>query len=192
MLRESREWAEGNAFMVVDLSQQPNGAPKGVVRQAVTGVMPPELAEAKIREAFPTLNGRAPGVAKMAQRLIRTVFLAPLGWLLLAPLFPLKFSPLFCRRYTLTNRRLMIQRGLKPKPVDEVPLKDIDDVRLVEGSHDTFMHSGDLEVLSGGQVKLRLAGVPEPEGFRQSVINAVKAWVPSKATGPFQPASAVK
>ena len=52
--------------------------------------------------------------------------------------------------------------------------------------------SGTLEVLSKGQVALTLPGVPEPEGFRHAVVNAVKAWVPGKATGPFQPASAVK
>jgi hypothetical protein len=39
-------------------------------------------------------------------------------------------------------------------------------------------------------VALKLAGVPEPEGFRHAVVNAVKAWVPGKATGPFIPASA--
>ena len=63
------------------------------------------------------------------------------------------------------------------------------DVRLVPGSIDPFYFSGTLEVLSGGAVKMTLAGVPEPEGFRVAVVNAVKAWVPSKATGPFIPAS---
>ena len=38
-----------------------------------------------------------------------------------------------------------------------------------------------------------MPGVPEPEGFRHAVINAVKAWVPGKAAmDGFVPASATK
>jgi hypothetical protein len=132
------------------------------------------------------------GVARLAHTLIKTVVLAPLGWLLLLPLFGKRLLPGLSKRYTLTNRRLMVQRGLRPKPAQEIALADIDEVRLVDGSFDPFYLSGTLEVISKGQVALTLPGVPEPEGFRHAVVNAVKAWVPGKATGPFQPASAVK
>jgi hypothetical protein len=183
--------------MVQDLSQQldvPPGANNSAAapRQAVTGVMPPQLGEALIREAWPTVLEASSGVAHLAQRLIKTVVLAPLGWLLLLPLFGKRLLPFVSKRYTLTNRRLMIQRGLRPAPAQEVALSDIDEVRLVPDSFDRFYLSATLEVVSKGQVALTLPGVPEPEGFRHAVVNAVKAWVPGKATGPFQPASAVK
>jgi hypothetical protein len=180
--------------MVHDLSQQvqPNNDPKATgPRQAVAGLMPPELGECMIREAFPTVLDN-PGLGKLGQRLVRTIILAPLGWLILAPLYFKKILPFLSKRYTLTNRRLMVRRGLKPRPREEIKLEEIDDVRIDPASLDAFYHSGTLEVLSGGQVKLRLAGVPEPEGFRHAILNAVKAWVPGKAKGPFQPASAVK
>ena len=185
--------------MVQDLSQRldvppgaNNSAEGAAPRQAVTGVMPPQLGEALIREAWPTVLEGSSGVARLAHTLIKTIVLAPLGWLLLLPLFVRKFSPFVCKRYTLTNRRLMVQRGLRPKPAQEIALSDIDEVRLVPDSFDRFYLSGTLEVISKGQVALTLPGVPEPEGFRHAVVNAVKAWVPGKATGPFQPASAVK
>jgi hypothetical protein len=184
--------------MVQDLSQQldvPPGANNeagAAPRQAVTGVMPPQLGEAMIREAWPTVLEAQSGVARLAHTLIKTVVLAPLGWLLLLPLFGKRLLPFLSKRYTLTNRRLMVQRGLRPKPAQEIALADIDEVRLVPDSFDRFYLSGTLEVLSKGQVALTLPGVPEPEGFRHAVVNAVKAWVPAKATGPFQPASAVK
>src|SRR5579883_2152198 len=126
--------------------------------QAVTGVVPPALREARIREAWPSVVGLSPAVASLGKTLERSIIFLPLGWLVLAPLFALKFAPFVCRRYTLTNRRLMIQRGLKPSPVEEVPLEQIDDVRLVEGSADTFFFTATLEVVSGGQVKMRLPG----------------------------------
>ena len=182
--------------MVQDLSQQtdvPPGANNSVApRQAVTGVMPPQLGEALIREAWPTVLEAQSGVAHLAQRLIKTVVLAPLGWLLLLPLFGKRLLPFLSKRYTLTNRRLMVRRGLRPKPAQAIALSDIDEVRLVPDSFDRFYLSATLEVLSKGQVAMTLPGVPEPEGFRHAVVNAVKAWVPAKATGPFQPASAVK
>jgi hypothetical protein len=161
----------------------PASTPKTPVRQAITGVMPPSLGEARIREAFPSVSAAAAGPAALAKALNKTYFLAPLGWMIQAPLFALKFAPALCRRYTLTNRRLMIQRGWKPAPVKEVALSDIDDVRIGPGGVDSFYLCGELEVVSRGQVVLRLPGVPEPEGFRQAVLNAVHAWVPQKAKG---------
>jgi hypothetical protein len=161
-------------------------------RQAVTGVIPPSVGEGLIREVFPTLVGINPGLAHLARSLIRTVVLAPVGFLLAGPLFALKIAPFLCKRYTLTNRRLMIQHGLKPKPAREVQLADIDEVRFDPAGVDPFYISGTLEIISKGQVVLTLPGVPEPEGFRHAILNAVKAWVPGKAAGPFQPASAVK
>jgi hypothetical protein len=163
--------------------------PLRLAQTPVTGVVPPQLGEAKIREAWPSIAA-TPGLSNLAAGLIKTIVLAPLGWLLLAPLLGKKLSPFICRRYTLTNRRLMIQRGLKPSPVDEVALADIDDVRLT--SVNAFFRCGDLEIVGKGQVKLKLVGVPEPDSFRMAIINACTAWVPGKAAAfnTFQSAAA--
>jgi hypothetical protein len=143
-----------------------------------------------IREVRPTLLGVQAAAAALASRLVRTVFLAPLGWLIQGPLFALKFGPFTAKRYTLTNRRLMVRHGLKALPKEQVALADIDDVALDASKVDSYYLSGDLEVISGGKVVLRLPAVPEPAGFRHAVLNAVKAWVPGKARGPWIAASA--
>jgi hypothetical protein len=175
----------------VPVSPSVPSVPIGLV-QAVTGVIPPLLREGLIREAFPTVLGLNSGAALLAKKLMQTYVLAPLGFLLLGPLFALRFAPFLCRRYTLTNRRLMIQRGLKPSPVQEVALSDIDEVRSDSAAVDPFYVSGTLEIVSNGKVVMTLPGVPEPEGFRHAIVNSVKAWVPAKATGPFQAASEVE
>jgi len=169
--------------------KQPTPPPSGSIQeppapaarppQVITGVTPPALAEALIRECRPAVTAW-PGPAKLAHALIRSVVLAPVGWLLLGPLFALKFAPLFSRRYTLTNRRLMVRRGLKGTPAESVELRHIDEVRLVPGSEDPFYLSATLEVRGGGVVLLTLPAVPEPQGFRQAVLNACAAWVPGK------------
>lgn len=169
-----------------------SAAPAPRTRQAVTGVVPPEIGEAMIREVRPTVLAGGAGIPGLARRLIHSIFLAPVGWLLLAPLFVKKFSPFICTRYTITNRRLMIQRGLKPTPIQVVELREIDDVRIVDATRDRFYQSATLEVMSGGKVVMTLPGVPEPEGFSRAIRNAVSAWVPGKPAGPFVSASAIK
>ncbi|MFO0877016.1 MAG: PH domain-containing protein [Gemmataceae bacterium] len=161
-------------------------------KQAITGLVPPQVSEACIREAWPTVLGVNHLVASLASQLIKTVVLAPVGFLLLLPLFALKFAPFLSRRYTLTNRRVMIQRGWRPSPGQSVALAEIEEVHLDPASIDAFFHSGNLEIISDSKIVLRLTGVPEPEGFRRAVLNAVVAWVPRREAGPFQPASATR
>ncbi|HTU93978.1 MAG TPA: PH domain-containing protein [Gemmataceae bacterium] len=179
--------------MVHDLSQDTAPAVNGqqTPRQAVAGLTPPQLAEAMIREVWPSVRSVSTGIAGLSANLMRSVFLAPLGWMLNSLLFGRKFAPVLCQRYTLTNRRLMVRRGWKPAPVQEIPLTDIDDVRLIADSYDAFYRSGDLQVLSGGKEVMKLVSVPEPESFRLAIVNAVKSWGgPDKLKGPFVPASA--
>lgn len=163
------------------------------LKQAVAGVVAPQTAEARIRTNWPAVTDASPGLANLGAKLIRTRFLAPVGWFLMAPLYFKKILPFLAKRYALTNRRLMILRGLKPQASHEVKLEDIDDVRLVESSYHPFFKAATLEVLSGDKVAMTLTGVSEAEAFRQSIMNAVMAWVPGKAKKlPLVPASATK
>jgi hypothetical protein len=158
-------------------------------KQVVTGVVPPQLGEALIREVWPSVAAH-PAVANLGRLLTRSIVGAPLGWLLMAPSYFLKVLPMLGRRYTLTNQRLMIRRGVTAKPTHVVPLAEIDDIQLRKDANSAFFLSADLDVISQGKVVLTLNGVKEPESFRHAIINACRAWVPGKAKGPFVPAKA--
>jgi hypothetical protein len=161
-------------------------------QQAVTGVVPPDVGEARIREAWPSVAS-APAIASLGEKLTRTIILAPLAWLIMAAVYFGKLLPIAARRYTLTNRRLMIRRGWQGIPTHEVPLAKIDDVRVVYDAHSNFFRAGTLEIVEGGNVALKLPGIPEPEAFRIAILNARNAWVPGKAkTMPFIAASSAK
>src|SRR5438105_4594004 len=126
--------------------------------QALTGVMPPQLGEAIIRDVWPSMTA-SPAAANLAKRLRGTIILASLGWLVLLPGFSLRFLGIVTR-YRLTNRRLMICKGMKAKPRHAVPLDQIADVRLVADSYDDFYRAATLEILgSNGQVVLTLPAV---------------------------------
>src|SRR3954467_12039351 len=96
--------------------------------QVVTGVVPPQQGEALIREVWPSVSA-VPGASGLGEKLIRRSVLSPRGWLLLAPLYFRKVLPVFGKRYALTNRRVMIQRGLTRRPAREIALADIDEAR---------------------------------------------------------------
>src|SRR5947209_4693393 len=71
----------------------------------------------------------------------------------------------------------------------ETAMPSMTDVRIQPGSESRFFRSATLEILSKGQVAMRLPGVPEAESFRRAIINAYKAWVPGKAGDPIISAS---
>jgi Bacterial PH domain len=156
-------------------------------KQAVTGLMPPQQGEALIRETWPGVDD-VPGIAGLAHTLMRTIVLAPIAWLLLAPCYFKKILPFIAKRYTLTNRRVMIRRGLKPKPAREVALSDIEDVRIQEGTLNSFYRTATLEIVSHGSVAMRLRAVKDPETFRRAILNARTAW--GKAPAPASAAAA--
>lgn len=163
--------------------------------QPVTGLTPPQLAEARIREVWPSVAA-VPALAGLGRLLTRTVVLAPLAWLLMSLYYFGKLMPLVMRRYTLTNRRLMIRKGWSGSVGAEVALKEIDEVRVVPGPDDAnrrFFRAANLEILTGSNVALTLAGVPDPEAFREMILAARNAWVPERVHSlPFISASATK
>lgn len=161
-------------------------------QQAIAGVVAPEMAEAWIRVAWPSVAS-SPAIASMGRRLTRTIILAPLAWLMMSLVFFAKVMPFTARRYLLTNRRLMVQRGWRLKVSQEAPLSQIDEVRLVTDENTPFFRAATLEIVHDGKVVLSLPGVPDPDSFRQAILNARNAWVPGMAKRqPFQAASEMK
>lgn len=150
-----------------------------VRNQAVSGLVPPQTDEALIRQRWASLTKHS-GVAALARMLIHTIILAPFAWIILLPFFVLKIAPFFARRYTLTNRRLMIRAGWSGKPVQEVPLEKIDEVRVVTDGNTEFYRTATVEVISDGKTVMSLPGTPDPEPFRISILHACDAWVPGR------------
>lgn len=163
-----------------------------ITTQPVAGLTPPEIAEARVRDRFPSVAANF-AIATLGHRLTQTIFLAPVAWIIMAIPFFGKLLPIIGRKYRLTNRRLMICAGWTMKPVAEVPLAQIDEVRILPDANSNFFRAATIEIVHAGKVVLTLPGVPEPEAFRQSVLNTRDAWVPEKVKElPFISAGDVK
>ena len=159
--------------------------------QAVAGLTTPQFSEARLRIVWPSVSANF-AFASLGKTLTRTIILAPIGWLVMAWAYFSKVLPIVGRRYLLTNRRVVIQKGWSHRAGGEVPLAQIDEIRVVTDSNSAFFRSATVEIIHEGKIALTLPGVREPEAFRQAVLNACAAWVPgwSKKAIPFIPASA--
>src|SRR5437660_1316680 len=116
--------------------------------------------EARIRETWPSVAA-FPAIASLGRVLTGTIVLAPLAWLIMAAAYFGKLLPFLARRYTVTNRRVLIRRGLQGKPGQEVALADIDEVRVKTDANSDFFRAANIELIDKGQVVLTLHGVSD-------------------------------
>jgi hypothetical protein len=156
------------------------------MKQAIAGVAPPDLAEVTIMTVWPTIAanpiGRALGRLYTNRAGVGHIFtVGKLLMLLTIPvalaLFALSLAPWACRRYRLTNRRVIVQN--RPRPVDErwIGLDEFDtiDVDVLPGQE--WYPAGDLIFRKGKIETFRLSGVSRPETFRQTCLKAQRSYV---------------
>lgn len=88
---------------------------------------------------------------------------------LLAPLAALlylwRLRPRRCRRYIVTNERILVVEGLLPRVVDEVSWSEITQMEVVARPGQAALRAGDVAVYGGDRLLLRLAGVSLVENF---------------------------
>jgi hypothetical protein len=83
--------------------------------------------------------------------------------------------PYICRRYTLTNRRIIIRRGLQPLDAKWVDLDGFDAIEVEVLPGQEWLHAGELIFKRGLTEVLHLSGVSRPEVFRQVCLNSQNA-----------------
>ena len=156
------------------------------MKQAIAGVVPSDLAEVTCKVVWPTIA--ATRLGRMVGRLAEVRFgfgeFLTLGTLFTVATIPVSLAvfawqllPYVCRRYTLTNRRIIVRKGLMALDERWISLDDFDsiDVEVLPGQQ--WLHAGDLIFRHGDSQVLRLAGVSRPETVRQFTLMARAALV---------------
>ncbi len=154
------------------------------MNQPIAGVMPPELAEVTCKVVWPTIG--ATGAGRLVGRLaavhcgIGRFF--TLGKLLAVASIPLcllvfawQLMPHVSRRYALTNRRIIIRRGLMPVDERWIGLDEFDAVGVEILPGQQWLHAGEVIFKRAGGEALRLSGVSRPEVFRRICLTAQSA-----------------
>lgn len=154
--------------------------------QAISGVSPASVCEATIMTVWPSNAAYAAGRVLGRLYAIRfpDIYIFRLGnliALLSIPialvLFFMRLAPYVGQRYTLTNRRIVVYRGLMIEEERSVPLDRFDAVDVVVQPGEEWYDAGDLVFRLGNTETFRLVGVSRPESFRSQCVKAQMAYV---------------
>ncbi len=146
--------------------------------------IPPEPAETKAMTVWPSIAATAPGrlVGRMAAIRAGAGRFFTLGKLMAVATIPVSLAvfawqllPCVCRRYTLTDRRVIIQKGIRAVDAESVDLDAFDAIEVAVLPGQQWFHAGDLVFKQSGSEVLRLPGVARPEVFRQTCLKAQRA-----------------
>ncbi len=86
-----------------------------------------------------------------------------------------QLMPFVARRYRLTDRRIVVQRGLTPVEHASITYDEFDEIEVETLPGQVWLHAGDLVFSRGGQEVFRLVGVSRPEIFRRVCLEAQNA-----------------
>ena len=168
--------------------------------QAIAGVVPDTEREVTIMSVWPSISATAYGrwwgrrfsnqvgitlfgVPLTIGRLMALVsipFILPVFFHMVIPKLPFVIFGVHnssCRRYRLTNRRVIVEQAFGGGEQQSVSLDRFDsvDVEVLPGQE--WYPAGDL-VFRNGQVEtFRLLGVPHPESFKQTCLKANAGFV---------------
>ncbi|MEQ8785030.1 MAG: PH domain-containing protein [Pirellulaceae bacterium] len=155
------------------------------MKQAIAGVAPAELDEVTVMTVRPSVAmyglGRWLGrlFAIKAGGYIFTIgnFIALASIPIALVLYFLRLLPYIGIRYKLTNRRVIVQRGLLATDDRWVDLDRFDRIEVVVQPGQAWYHAGDLVFRLGDTETFRLPGVSRPETFRHTCLNAQRVHV---------------
>ena len=149
--------------------------------QPIAGVFPAELSEVTVMTVWPSVAkyglGRALGQAYAIRWPDVYIFrlgnlLALLAIPLSLPLFFLRIAPGIGTRYRLTNRRVIVERGLSSKEDKAVDLDRFDRIEIEVQPGQAWYDAGDLVFKNGAVETFRLEGVSRPAAFRATCLKS--------------------
>lgn len=168
------------------------------MKQAISGVAPPALQEVTVMAVWPSVAkyslGRIHGQLYSIKAGISVLTVGNLIALASIPaalvLYFLRIAPFIGTRYRLTNRRIVVERGLTHTEERSVPLDRFDSVVVDVRPGQEWYDAGDLVFYLGKTETFRLEGVSRPHAFRACCVKSQKSHAGVKKARAQQPAMA--
>lgn len=145
----------------------------------IAGVVPAETREVTVMTVWPSnasfglgrLLGQAYAITWPDIYIFRLGnLLALLSIPIALVLFFMRIAPGIGTRYRLTNRRIIVERGLTGVPDKAVDLDRFDAIDVEVQPGQAWYVAGDLVFRLGNVETFRLEGVSRPEAFRQTCL----------------------
>ena len=155
------------------------------MNQPIAGVTPAETREVTIMTVYPSMADSSLGrvIGRLCANSIGVRFftLGKLFALAVIPialaLFFLRLAPGVLTRYRLTNRRVIVQKGLAAVDERWVDLDRFDAIEIEVLPGQEWFHAGDLIFRQGQIETFRLCGVLRPDTFRHTCLSAQRAFL---------------
>jgi hypothetical protein len=90
--------------------------------------------------------------------------------------------PYVCRRYAVTNRRIVIRKGLRALEDRWIRLDEFEAIAIETLPGQAWLRCGEVVFRRGGSELLRLSGVSRPEVFRRACLKAQMALLSVRQT----------
>ena len=155
-----------------------------MIRQAIAGAAPAEIAEVTVMTVWPS-NAAHPLGAFLGNLYSINVGIGvvTLGNLIALASIPIavviffwRLAPCIGTRYRLTNRRVIVERGLTGKEEKSVTLDRFDTIDIDIKSGQAWYDAGDLVFKHGNVETFRLVGVSRPQAFCSTCIKSQIAF----------------
>jgi len=152
-----------------------------MTEQPIAGVVPAEIKEATVMTVWPSVAKFGLGKALGSLYAIRwpDVYIFRLGnliALLSIPaalvLFFMRIAPGIGTRYRLTNRRIIVERGISGIEDKAVDLDRFDTIEIDVQPGQAWYDAGDLVFKLGNVETFRLEGVSRPAAFRATCLKS--------------------
>lgn len=156
------------------------------MKQAIAGVVPIDEEEAAVATVWPSLSVYRLGrmIGQLCAIRWPDLYILRLGNLMallsIGPAIILYFwrvLPVTGIRYCLTNRRIVVQKGMRGVEDRSIDLDAFDSIETETSPGQEWYHASDLVFKSDGTEKFRLESVPYPEAFRHSCLATRAAFI---------------
>jgi len=160
------------------------------MKQAIAGVAPSDGAEVTVMTVWPSVASmRLAGfpIGKMLGQLYSLeagFYIFTLGNLFCLLSIPIalvlyfkRIGPFVAKRYRVTNKRLIVERGLTAQEDKAVDFDKFDAIEIEIEPGYVWFDAGDLVFRQSGVERFRLEGVSRPEAFRQICWKSRQAYV---------------
>ena len=156
------------------------------MKQAIAGVTPVDAREVTVMTVWP--SNAAYGIGRfLGRRYANPIgfYIFKLGNLIALASIPIalvvyfvKVLPFVGRRYRITNRRVVVARGVTGASEEKaVALDRFDTVEIDVQPGQEWYQAGDLAFFHGKTEVFRLEGVSRPDVFRQICLKARNSYV---------------
>jgi len=149
--------------------------------QPIAGVMPADIKEATVMTVWPSVSvyGLGRTLGKLLAIRWPDIYIFRVGNLIALLSIPvalvlyfMRVAPFIGIRYRLTNRRIIVERGLSGVEDKAVDLDRFDTINIEIQPGQAWYHAGDLAFKLGTVETFRLEGVSRPAAFRETCLKS--------------------